>query len=91
MYREIFLLLLGHGLKQNEDMKHFDKYLLNKNNTIVLKMHLLMRGIHEAFMFLRIIMTNHMKGRGFSINFIFHLFVFIDIKGSENVFTKTSA
>lgn len=49
---------------KNGDIKIFDKYLLNRNNKIVLKMYLLMRWIHEAFMFLRMITNNYMKERG---------------------------
>lgn len=48
MWRYHFLLLLSHALKQDGYITNFDKYLLRKNNTIVLEMHLLMRWIHEA-------------------------------------------
>lgn len=41
-------------------------------------------------MLLRMIMTNYMKEDSVSILFLFCLFVFIDIKGLENVFMKTS-
>lgn len=43
-----FLLLLSHALKQDGYITNFDKYLLSRNNTIVLEMCLLMKWIHEA-------------------------------------------
>lgn len=48
-YMEIsFLLLLSHALKQDGYITNFDKYLLSRNNIIILEMYFLMRYIHEA-------------------------------------------
>lgn len=45
---EIFLLLLSHGLKQDGYVINSGKYLLSRNNAIVLETRRLMRWIHEA-------------------------------------------